>query len=407
MGGGGSAPPEWQFPTTCSGGGYCDGTSADGTPVGTVICGGGMQKYECTTNGWSYMGQSCDPGMPYSCAPAPPAAVGQRCNPGCAAGAWCNSGDNMCYEGCVAKGVCTNGNAVPRKGTYYCDYSNCPPAPTPVDCVVSDWSPMSACSATACGTSGTQTQTRTVKTAAANGGKACPPLTNTAPCNAPACSPLDCVVSDWSPLSACDAVGCGTTGKQTQTRTVTTQPQYGGKACPSLTNSISCNAPPCPVDCAVSDWGQYGVCSATACGTTGTKTRTRTVTRQMANGGAACPSLTDSSPCSADPCPIDCAVSDWGQYGACSATACGTTGTKTRSRTVTAQAANGGVHRLVLQLQLQLPYQHRQRLLHFRRHPQHHHHRYLLLPHLRRFWRQHLQCLLHLLRQWFHLHLQR
>lgn len=54
-----------------------------------------------------------------------PAKVGEKCNPGCATGAWCNTTDNMCYETCVAKDSCTNGNAIQRKGTYYCDYSNC------------------------------------------------------------------------------------------------------------------------------------------------------------------------------------------------------------------------------------------------------------------------------------------
>ena len=42
----------------------------------------------------------------------------------CASGSWCNTGDNKCYETCVAKGTCTNGNNVPRNG-YMCDYSGC------------------------------------------------------------------------------------------------------------------------------------------------------------------------------------------------------------------------------------------------------------------------------------------
>jgi hypothetical protein len=59
--------------------------------------------------------------------------------------------------------------------------------PAPVNCVVSGWSDSGNCSATECGTSGTQAQTRTVTTPASNGGTACPTLTQTVPCNAPGC----------------------------------------------------------------------------------------------------------------------------------------------------------------------------------------------------------------------------
>ena len=58
-----------------------------------------------------------------------PAKVGEKCNPGCSTGAWCNNSDNMCYETCVAKDSCTNGNTIPRKNTYYCDYSVCATKP--------------------------------------------------------------------------------------------------------------------------------------------------------------------------------------------------------------------------------------------------------------------------------------
>jgi hypothetical protein len=55
----------------------------------------------------------------------------------------------------------------------------------PVDCVVSSWSAFGACSAS-CG-GGTQTQTRTVITAAANGGAACPALSQSQACNTQSC----------------------------------------------------------------------------------------------------------------------------------------------------------------------------------------------------------------------------
>jgi hypothetical protein len=46
-------------------------------------------------------------------------------------------------------------------------------------------------------------------------------------------------MSGWSELSACSAP-CGA-GNKTKTRTVTTQPENGGAACPALEESEGCN----------------------------------------------------------------------------------------------------------------------------------------------------------------------
>jgi len=116
-----------------------------------------------------------------------------------------------------------------------------PPAPVATDCVVSAWSAWSPCSSP-CG-SGTQTRTRTVVTPAANGGKPCPVLSETNPCNTQPC-PVDCVVSAWSAWSPC-SVECGG-GTQSRTRTVTTFPAYGGTPCPTLVETNPCNTQPCP-----------------------------------------------------------------------------------------------------------------------------------------------------------------
>ena len=39
------------------------------------------------------------------------------------------------------------------------------------------------------------------------------------------------------------------------------KPKNGGKECPILENTTSCNIKNCDVDCVVSDWPDYGVCS--------------------------------------------------------------------------------------------------------------------------------------------------
>lgn len=79
---------------------------------------------------------------------------------------------------------------------------------------------------------------------------------------------------------------------------------------------VTADAPP-PVDCEVSAWGswQAGAWSACSNGTQSrTETRSRTVTRQPANGGQACPVLTEtrtvSQPCSAEP-PLPPAEGEW------------------------------------------------------------------------------------------------
>jgi hypothetical protein len=66
------------------------------------------------------------------------------------------------------------------------------------------------------------------------------------------------------------------------------------------------NCPP-PVNGGWSDWGPYDACSVTACGSTGTKTRHRTCTNPApANGGANCVGSTDDTPisCSTAACPV-------------------------------------------------------------------------------------------------------
>ncbi len=98
----------------------------------------------------------------------------------------------------------------------------------PVDCVLSPWSAWSTC------TNGQQTRTRTILTPPSNGGLACGPLTETQSCLPPPPTPVDCVVSDWSAFGAC------INGQQTRTRTVLQSPSGGGASCPALTETVSC-----------------------------------------------------------------------------------------------------------------------------------------------------------------------
>lgn len=60
-------------------------------------------------------------------------------------------------------------------------------------------------------------------------------------------------------------------------------------------------APPAPVDCEVSNWSAWNQCNKICGG--GTQTRTRSVTTESANGGRACPGVTESQSCNTQACP--------------------------------------------------------------------------------------------------------
>nr|XP_020855680.1 thrombospondin type-1 domain-containing protein 7A isoform X4 [Phascolarctos cinereus] len=58
--------------------------------------------------------------------------------------------------------------------------------------------------------------------------------------------PQDCIVSDFSPWSECSKT-CGS-GLQHRTRHVVAPPQYGGSACPNLTEFQICQSSPCEAE---------------------------------------------------------------------------------------------------------------------------------------------------------------
>lgn len=122
----------------------------------------------------------------------------------------------------------------------------------PTNCVLGPWSDAQPCQGPCGGAAGTKQQNTLVLTPAANGGT-CPPWTDptrtrVVSCITPACSAINCTLSDWTNSGSCSVKACGTTGgTQTQTRTVTTPASNGGTCNDPLTRTISCNAPDCPV----------------------------------------------------------------------------------------------------------------------------------------------------------------
>jgi hypothetical protein len=149
-------------------------------------------------------------------------------------------------------------------------------------------------------------------------GNSCPSSDQKRMCNTAECGAKDCKVELWDGWSPC-TLSCGG-GEMTRTRTINHQPELGGKPCPSLSENKQCSTQLCVVDCQVSKWGDWSVCSQR----TGEKTRLRDVQVEPLNGGRNCASVTE-----AKPCPVDCHVGAWSPWSGCESY-----GAKQRSRTV-------------------------------------------------------------------------
>jgi hypothetical protein len=211
-----------------------------------------------------------------------------------------------------------------------------------------DWSTSlwGACSATACGTSGTQSRSVVCKK---NGSVVTNDSFCTTPkpsviqsCSAPACPSYtySWTVGAWS---ACSATACGTQGVQTRSVICTRNDGIAVADTNCTTSkpvtSQACAAAACPVPSYLYTWsvGAWSACSATACGTQGTQTRSVICKRDdgvtVADSYCTTTKPSTSQACAAAACPVPSYLYTWtvGAWSACSATACGTQGTQTRS----------------------------------------------------------------------------
>ena len=109
----------------------------------------------------------------------------------------------------------------------------------------------------------------------------------------------DCVMSPWSECDILCKDGI-------QTRTKISSQSGQGTACDNenLTRTGFCGSTPCPVDCVLTDWSDWGRCSKDCDG--GTKKRTRTKTKEGKYGGELCPpdsALKEEEECNTEACP--------------------------------------------------------------------------------------------------------
>ena len=94
-------------------------------------------------------------------------------------------------------------------------------------------------------------------------GLRCPALSRTKKCNQKKC-PVDCVMSEWSGWSKCTADCEG--GVRSQTRSLLVKPKNGGTACNTAEETEACNTMSCDRDCTLAPWTPWEPCSV-ACGT--------------------------------------------------------------------------------------------------------------------------------------------
>eukprot|EP00930_Biecheleria_cincta_P066153 TRINITY_DN5216_c0_g3_i1.p1 TRINITY_DN5216_c0_g3~~TRINITY_DN5216_c0_g3_i1.p1 ORF type:complete len:1485 (+),score=229.48 TRINITY_DN5216_c0_g3_i1:302-4456(+) len=215
----------------------------------------------------------------------------------------------------------------------YCSLNPCP-----VDCEWDDWQDWRGCTTT-CG-NGTSLRMRIVKTPELHGGQACGSgYSQTRQCNLRYC-PLHCQWNDWADWSSC-STSCGD-GSQGRSRQVAIEADYGGLPCTGNTQqSRTCTDGACPIHCAWGDWQDWSFCSSSC--DHGKHSRTRSMATEPMYGGEECKgSAADIKNCTDLPlCPVDCEWDEWTDWQACSKT-CGNDGFSRRARVRKQYESNGG-----------------------------------------------------------------
>lgn len=208
-----------------------------------------------------------------------------------------------------------------------------------VDCSWKGWSGWSACKAS-CGPG--QHERKRGRNDARHGGRACSgPSSQSYGCLLRHC-PVDCKWTQWTGWtpSACP-VSCGTS-KQTRHRVKISNQAHGGKECtdPNLNYlEMACGTIPCPIHCEWVPWMPWTPCTASCGGGTMQRVRDRAHTAEH-NGQQCGGGNQEGQTCNGHPCPIDCSVSDWQEWGNCTEDCGG--GERTRLKNIMIPDQHGG-----------------------------------------------------------------
>jgi hypothetical protein len=123
----------------------------------------------------------------------------------------------------------------------------------------------------------------------------------------------DCEVGEWQPGEC--SVECGG-GERTLTREIVTPASNGGAECPVMIEKEPCNMQPCPIDCVVDEWSEYGICSKDCGG--GIMSRVRRALTEDEHGGEPCGDLSETQECNVEACDRPCELEpEWSEWTEC------------------------------------------------------------------------------------------
>jgi hypothetical protein len=79
----------------------------------------------------------------------------------------------------------------------------------------------------------------------------------------------------------------------------------------------ACNMQPCPIDCVVGEWSEFGACSKDCGG--GIQSRVRRAITEDEHGGEPCGDLSETMECNVDACDLPCELEpEWSEWSECS-----------------------------------------------------------------------------------------
>ncbi|CAE7315846.1 Hmcn1 [Symbiodinium pilosum] len=151
-------------------------------------------------------------------------------------------------------------------------------------------------------------------------------------CSTQAC-PVDCRQSDWTDWTECSPWCSGTSNR---TRTTTRQPANGGVACGTVAEVQNCTNE-C-VDCVWGNWVAWSTCPV-SCG--GAKQqRSRIVLVEQSGRGKPCTgNSSEVRACGELACPVDCKMEEWTDWTECTPYCAGS---QSRTRSILVEPQNGG-----------------------------------------------------------------
>lgn len=304
------------------GGRACNGSLKDIEPCNVDDCGQPvvLEKVDCVLGAfseWSLCSATCATGQQSRAREVETSAEngGEPCN-----------GDISETRGCAE-----NSCPVPVEEKKF----------APVDCRWDEWADWEPCSASCNG--GFKQRQRTILQMANCYGKPCElgDAIETAPCNTQGCGCRDCEWAPWTEWGSCTC-----TGLRERHRSIAVTVGDCGEPCSGAKAETTSCQPDCGVqviDCVLGDWGDWGECPKTCGGAE--EFRTRQVERLSRHGGKPCEADTrEIRPCAQEHCTetMDCELSDWDSWSLCTATCGGGQQFRTRMVDHSAHRLGGG-----------------------------------------------------------------